>query len=99
MKIALSVVAVALGLGLAPLASADTAPPIAPGPHHFGWARGGFDFTVGYDCGPDCFSFDDHQGSHDLYRFDGGRWVAEDGTFTVDGITFTNTHGVSGIAS
>ena len=83
-----------LGLSAAPLASADTPPPVAPGPHHMVWAHGNADINVETDCGPDCFSLVDSS-VHDNYRLQpDGRWVAPNGNFIV-GNTITNSHGVT----
>jgi hypothetical protein len=94
-KIATTLAAVSIaGLALAPLASAEQAPPVTEGPHTFIWDDGAQTaVTVAYDCGPDCFTMGDDS-SREVFRFDGTRWVTPGGISTVDGHNFLNRNGV-----
>ena len=95
-KIATTLAAVSIaGLALAPLASAEPAPPIAEGPHTFFWSDGGQSaVTVAYDCGPNCFTIGDS--TRYQFRFDGTRWVTPSGISTVDGRNYINKNGLAG---
>jgi len=102
-KIATTLGAVSIaGLALAPLASADdpvVTPPVTAGPHTFNYGQGDFPITIAYDCGPNCFTFNDSHvatapPAHDVYRFNGTAWVdAANGISTTDGISFVNPFG------
>ena len=77
-KIATAAALAFAGLGLmAPLASADTPPPVVPGQHAFDWNNGHAMVNIALDCGPDCFSLSDPS-TRDEYRFDPvmNRWFA-----------------------
>jgi hypothetical protein len=94
-KIAATLGAVSIaGLALAPLASAEQAPPITEGPHTFYWSDGGQSaVTVAYDCGPDCFTMGDDS-TRDQFHFDGTRWVTPEGISTPDGHNYVNKNGI-----
>ena len=86
----------AAALTLAPLAAADTPPPIQPGSYTFhGPGGGSAPENIAWDCGPDCFSVNDSR--HTEFRLQpDGRWVAESGAWTVDGVNFDNPKGQKG---
>jgi hypothetical protein len=90
--LAAGAVAVA-GLGLAPLASADPAPPVQPGSYKFlSPGDPAIPVTVAYDCGPSCFALNG-SGRIEL-RFADGHWVSADGISTDDGFHLVNAQGV-----
>jgi|SRR6185437_15381683 hypothetical protein len=89
-------------IALASPALADDPPPVpvTPGAHTITPRNGKpFPVTVALDCGPACFSWADAT-ARDEFRWVGDKWFdANQGMSTVDGITFTNRNGRTGIMS
>jgi hypothetical protein len=81
---------------LAPLAIADTPPPVAPGNYKLMLhAANTYALpVVAHDCGPDCFTMSE-AGSQYVYRLQpDGVWLdTTKGWTTRDGVTFINPHG------
>lgn len=84
----LAAAAVTAGLALAPLASADTAPPVAPGLYTMLVSGSSIPERIAWDCGPSCFAMGNTDGSGTPrdYRFDAaaGQW-RNDNFWTSDG--------------
>jgi hypothetical protein len=84
-------------IALASPALADDPPPVpvTPGSHTITKGDGTVN-TVGValDCGPACFAWLTKKG-HDEFHWAGDKWLDEYGNWTVDGITFTDPHGVT----
>jgi hypothetical protein len=90
-------------IALASPALADDPPPVpvTPGPHTMTLTSSGkaFAVTVALDCGPACFSWADNT-TRDEFHWVGDKWLdPNQGMSTVDGITFTNRNGRTGIMS
>lgn len=89
-------------IALASPALADDPPavPVTPGQHTMTPRSGGpFQVTVALDCGPACFSWAD-ESARDEFHWLGDKWLdSKSGMWTVDGITFTNRNGKTGIMS
>ncbi len=98
MKSLFAAILAASAVALAPVANAETPPPVAPGEYTF-YMRDGFDYiTITHDCGPDCFAFASKDGSPPWnFRLqpDGTWFEAGSGVGTRDGITFINRHGLT----
>jgi hypothetical protein len=96
----------AAGLALAPLASADPAPPVAAGNYNFhinDVVDGVSDAKVRvmYDCGPSCFSVANPQLKLS-FTFDPatGNWHTPNGnTWTADGVNYDQASGSHGTLS
>jgi hypothetical protein len=90
-------------IALASPALADDPPPVpvTPGAHTMTLTSSGkaFGVTVALDCGPACFSWADST-TRDEFHWAGDKWLdPNQGMWTVDGITFTNRNGHTGIMS
>jgi hypothetical protein len=102
MKKVLAAVALAgSSIALASPALADDPPPVpvTPGPHTMTTQSGALPVKVALDCGPACFSWAD-ESARDEFHWAGDKWLdPNEGMSTVDGITFTNRNGRTGIMS
>jgi hypothetical protein len=82
-------------IALASPALADDPPPVpvTPGSHTMTEQDGKVSHVgVALNCGPACFAWLG-SGQHDEFHWAGDKWLDAHGTWTVDGITFTNTSG------
>lgn len=102
MKSLLALIFAGSSIVLASPAMADDAPPVpvTPGPHTMTQPSGNtWPVTVALDCGPACFSWGDATARDEL-RWTGDRWLdANEGMWTVDGVTFTNRNGRTAVMS
>jgi hypothetical protein len=99
--LAAGVVLAGAAVGLASPALADDPPPVpvTPGQHTMTYSGKAFAVTVALDCGPACFSWADNT-TRDEFHWVGDKWLdPNQGMWTVDGITFTNRNGRTGIMS